>query len=180
LLKEIFHPPVARIVMGFRREDVADPLNGFGFLVPKVENLNILGTTFSSSIFANRAPLGHVLLTTFIGGCRQPQLATQPAEKLFDLTLHDLQRILGIHGKPTYQHYCLFPWAIPQYNVGYKKFVDFMNETETRLPGLYFAGNYRDGISTGNCIVSGHDVADRITQFLAESKHGSLARAMSP
>ena len=96
LLKEIVHPPVARITMGFRREDVADPLDGFGFLVPKAENLNILGTTFSSSIFDNRAPSGHVLLTTFIGGCRQPELATEPAQKLFDLTLRDLQRILGV------------------------------------------------------------------------------------
>jgi oxygen-dependent protoporphyrinogen oxidase len=165
--------------MGFRREDVADPLDGFGFLVPKAENLNILGTTFTSSIFPNRAPSGHVLLTTFIGGCRQPQLATQPAEMLFDLTLRDLQRILGIRGKPTYQHHCLFPWAIPQYNVGHKKFVDFMNATETRLPGLYFAGNYRDGISAGNCIVSGHDVADRITQFLAASNHSPLPHAIS-
>ena len=171
LLKEIVHPPVARIVMGFRREDVADPLDGFGFLVPKAENLNILGTTFSSSIFPNRAPSGHVLLTTFIGGCRQPELATQPAEKLFDLTLRDLQRILGVRGKPVYRHHYLFPSAIPQYNVGYKKFVDFMNATENRLPGLYFAGNYRDGISAGNCIVSGHDVADRVAQFLAASNH---------
>lgn len=179
LLKEIVHPPVASITMGFRREDVADPLDGFGFLVPKVENLNILGTTFSSSIFANRAPAGHVLLTTFIGGCRQPELATQPAEKLFDLTLRDLQGLLGIRGKPTYQHHCLFPWAIPQYNVGYKKFLDFMTATETRFPGLYFAGNYRDGISSGNCIVSGHDVADRITQFLAASNHGPLLHAIS-
>jgi len=175
LLKEMVHPPVARIALGFRREDVADPLDGFGFLVPKAENLNILGTTFSSSLFPNRAPSGHVLLTTFIGGCRQPELATQPAEKLFDLTLRDLQRILGLRGKPAYRHHCLFPQAIPQYNVGHQKFVDFMNATETRLPGLYFAGNYRDGISAGNCIVSGHDVADRIARFLAAPHH-----ALSP
>jgi len=180
LLEEMVHPPVARMTMGFRREDVADPLDGFGFLVPKAENLSILGTTFSSSIFANRAPSGHVLLTTFVGGCRQPKLAVQPAENLFELTLRDLRRILGVRGKPTYQHHCLFPRAIPQYNVGHKKFVDFMNATETRLPGLYFAGSYRDGISAGNCIVSGHDVADRITQFLATAHHGPLAHAVLP
>ncbi|MCE0523819.1 MAG: protoporphyrinogen oxidase [Methylacidiphilales bacterium] len=180
LLKEIVHPPVARIVMGFRREDVTDPLNGFGFLVPKVENLNILGTTFSSSLFANRAPEGHVLLTTFIGGCRQPELATRPAENLFDLTLCDLRRILGIRGKPTYLHHCLFPQAIPQYHVGHKRFIDFMNATETRFSGLFFAGSYREGISAGNCIVSGHDVAGRIAQFLAASSHRPLLQAISP
>jgi len=179
LLKEIVHPPVARITMGFRREDVADPLDGFGFLVPKAEHLNILGTTFSSSIFANRAPAGHVLLTTFIGGCRQPELAGEPAEKLFDLTLRDLERILGVRGKPTYQNHWLFPLAIPQYNVGHKKFVDFMNATENRFPGLYFAGSYRNGISAGNCIVSGHDVAGRVAQFLAAANHSPVPHAIS-
>ncbi len=179
LLKEMRHPPVARITMGFRREDVTDPLEGFGFLVPKAENLNILGTTFSSSLFANRAPAGHVLLTTFVGGCRQPELATQSADKLFDLTWHDLQRILGVRGKPTYQHHCLFPQAIPQYNVGYKKFADFMNATEAQLPGFYFAGNYRDGISAGSSIVSGHDAAERVVQFLAASSTDSIPHAVS-
>lgn len=179
LMNEIVHPPVARITMGFRREDVADPLDGFGFLVPKAENLSILGTTFSSSIFENRAPSGRVLLTTFIGGCRQPELAMEPSEKLFDLTLRDLQRILGVRGKPTYLNHWLFPRAIPQYNVGHKKFVDFMNATEHRLPGLYFAGSYRDGISAGNCIVSGHDIADRTAQFLSAPSHGPLLQAIS-
>lgn len=179
ILKEIVHPPVARIVMGFRREDVADALDGFGFLVPKAENLNILGTTFSSSIFPQRAPANHVLLTTFIGGCRQPELATRPADKLFDLTLRDLQRILGVHGKPTYQHHVLFPWAIPQYNVGHKKFEDFMSTTEAQLPGLYFAGNYRSGISAGNSIVSGHNVADRISESFLTSNPGTSPCAIS-
>jgi len=180
LLDEIVHPPVARITMGFRREDVADPLDGFGFLVPKAENLNILGTTFSSSIFENRAPSGNVLLTTFIGGCRQPELAMEPAGKLFELTLRDLKRILGVRGEPTYQNHWLFPRAIPQYNVGHKRFVDFMNATENRLPGLYFAGSFRDGISAGSCIVSGHDIADRTAQFVTASNHGPQLQAISP
>ncbi len=104
----------------------------------------------------------------------------EPAEKLFDLTLRDLQRILGVRGKPTYQNHWLFPRAIPQYNVGHKRFIDFMTTTESRLPGLYFAGSYRDGISAGNCIVSGHDIADRTAQFLAASNHGPLLQTISP
>ncbi len=179
LLGEMTHPPVARIAMGFRREDVGHPLDGFGFLVPKLENLKTLGTTFSSSIFSGRAPEGHVLLTTFIGGCRQPDLATLSPGKLFDLTLHDLQKILRITGKPTYQHHCLFPHAIPQYNVGHKKFVDLMHTTEAQLPGLYFAGSYRNGISAGNCIVSGHDVAERIHRYVAPSSRSPLLQAVA-
>jgi len=166
-LGEIEHPSVSRIVLGFRREDVADPLNGFGFLVPEIERLSILGTTFSSSIFANRAPAGHVTLTSFIGGCRNPELADREPDELFDRTVRDLQKILGVHGKPTYQHHVLFPAAIPQYNVGYGKFMTFMAETEARHPGLFFAGNYRNGISLGNSMVSGQEVATRVADYCA-------------
>ena len=166
-LGEIKHPTVARIVLGFRRDDVADPLDGFGFLVPEVERLSILGTTFSSSIFANRAPAGHVTLTSFIGGCRNPELATRDPDELFDLATRDLQRVLGVRGKPTYQHHVLFPWAIPQYNVGYGKFLTLMTEAEASHPGLFFAGNCRNGISLGNSIVSGQEVASRIASHLS-------------
>jgi len=166
ILGEIENPPVARIVLGFRREDVADPLDGFGFLVPEVEKLSILGTTYSSSIFPDRAPAGHVALTTFVGGARHPDLALRDADALFDLVVRDLERVLGVRGKPVFRHHVLFPKAIPQYNVGFARFADAMNAMESRLPGLFFAGNYRDGISLGNSIVAGQDMAARIADFL--------------
>ena len=55
-LSQINYPPVASVVLGFRREDVAHPLDGFGALIPQVEGFHILGTIFSSSLFPNRAP----------------------------------------------------------------------------------------------------------------------------
>ena len=166
IMGDIEHPPVARIVLGFRREDVADPLDGFGFLVPEVEGLSILGTTYSSSIFDQRAPEGHVILTSFVGGARHPELASRDPEFLFDTTVRDLERVLGVRGKPVYRHHVLFPKAIPQYNTGFRRFADFMSDTENRLPGLFFAGNYRDGISLGNSMVAGQDIAERIAKFL--------------
>ena len=72
LLSQIQYPPVASITLGFRREDVLHPLDGFGMLIPGKEKFNILGTIFSSSLFPNRAPAGHVTLTSFLGGTRHP------------------------------------------------------------------------------------------------------------
>jgi oxygen-dependent protoporphyrinogen oxidase len=165
ILREIYYPPVASIVLGFRRDQVVHPLDGFGMLIPQVEGFKILGTLFSSSLFPNRAPEGHVTLTTYIGGARAPELALRPTYELIEMTLQDLGIILGVTGRPTFEHVVVYPKAIPQYEVGYGRFKDLMADIETRAPGIFFAGHYRDGISLGDSLVSGHDVAGRIADF---------------
>ena len=166
---EIRYPPVASVVLGFRREDVAHPCQGFGMLIPKVEGCNILGVIFSSALFPNRAPAGHLTLTCYVGGERQPELAALPPEQLFPLVTADLQRLLGVRGQPTFAHRVFWPRAIPQYNVGYGRFRTLMTDLEQKAPGLLLAGSYRDGVSLGDSIVSGGSVAERVMATLKNS-----------
>lgn len=165
-LAEVYYPPVASVVLGFRREDIDHPLDGFGMLVPEVERFRILGTLFSSSLFPNRAPTGHVTLTSYIGGVRAPDLALRPIEELFDLTLADLRTILGARGNPTFRHAVLYRQAIPQYEVGYGRFKALMEKVELEAPGIFLAGHYRNGISLGDSIIAAHDVAVRMAAFV--------------
>ncbi len=165
-LSRVEYPPVASVVLGFRREDVAHPVQGFGMLVPQVEGFRILGTIFSSSLFPNRAPAGHVTLTSYVGGTRAPELALRSGEELVELTLQDLRTILGVTGAPTFRHHVVYPRAIPQYVVGYGRLRDLMSEWEARAPGLFLAGHYRDGVSLGDSMISGHEVAERIARFV--------------
>jgi oxygen-dependent protoporphyrinogen oxidase len=127
---EISYPPVAAVVLGFRREDVAHPCAGFGMLIPKIEGFKILGTIFSSALFPNRAPAGHVTLTSYIGGARYPELAALPPDQLVELVLADLRGLLGVRGQPTFVHTTFWPQAIPQYNVGYGKYRNLLNDLE--------------------------------------------------
>lgn len=161
-LSEINYPPVVSVVLGFRRSDVAHPLDGFGMLIPRVENFHILGTLFSSSLFPGRAPEGHVTLTSYAGGMRNPSLASRDPSELYALTLQDLRVLLGITGQPTFQNCVFYPRAIPQYEVGYGRFKEFMDVMETSQPGLFFAGHYRHGISISDSLLSGYDAADCI------------------
>jgi oxygen-dependent protoporphyrinogen oxidase len=166
---EIRYAPVASVVLGFRREDVAHSCAGFGMLIPRIEGFKILGTIFSSSLFPNRATGGHILLTSYIGGARYPELASLPADELVKLVCEDLRVLLGVKGKPVFQNVALYPKAIPQYNVGYGKFKDLMNEIETRARGLFFAGHFRDGVSLGDSIVSGVNIAERAGEIFSTS-----------
>lgn len=165
-IAEIRYPPVASVVLGFRKEDVAHDCNGFGMLIPKIEGFKSLGTIFSSALFPNRAPAGHHTLTTYVGGERYPELASLPPDKLVALVCDDLRILLGLRGQPTFQHVVVYPRAIPQYNVGYGRFKALMTKIEADAPGLFLAGHYRDGVSLSDSIVSGVNVADRIAAGL--------------
>ena len=159
---EISYPPVGAVVLGFRREDVKHPAGGFGMLIPKIEGFKILGTIFSSALFPNRAPGGHVTLTSYIGGARYPELGLLPEKELIEVTMADLRVLLGVKGQPVFTHTKTWPQAIPQYNVGYGKYRDLLNDLEAKMPYLFFAGHYRDGVSLGDSIISGVNIAERV------------------
>jgi oxygen-dependent protoporphyrinogen oxidase len=169
VFSEIRHPPVTSVVLGFRREDVSHLLDGFGMLIPKIEGFKILGTIFSSSLFPNRAPENFVTLTSYIGGERQPELASLPPDELVKLVCEDLRVLLGVKGQPVFTHHHFWLRAIPQYNVGYGRFKDLLNEIESQARGLFLAGSFRDGVSLGDSIVAGGSIAERVEEFLKTS-----------
>ncbi|MDF7807803.1 protoporphyrinogen oxidase [Pontiellaceae bacterium B12219] len=164
LFSEIEYPPVASVSLGFNLNDFTHPLNGFGMLIPAVESRFSLGALFPSSIFSERAPGGMTLLTVFVGGARNPEWALMNQDEMLANVLEDLHKLLGLDGKPDFSHISIWPKAIPQYTVGYERFLNRMQDIETQFKGIHFAGHYRDGISVSNSIRSGIDVAEQITQ----------------
>ena len=161
-LAEITYPPVTSVALGFQRDHVAHPLDGYGVLVPACEGRRILGTLFNSSLFPGRCPKGCVLLTTILGGMRQPELAARPHNELRDMVVEELQTLLGVSAEPFFCHVTAWPRAIPQYNLGYTRFHDTMAAAEKAHPGLMLGGHVRDGVSVGDCIRAGWKLADRV------------------
>ena len=169
MLGDIHYAPVASVVLGFYRQDVEHSLDGFGVLNPEVEQLHSLGTIFSSSLFPGRAPLGQVLLTSYVGGLRAPHLVSKTPDELCELVMDDLKTVLGVNGESTYRHVFVHRRAIPQYDIGYGRFKTFMNDLEKSVSGLFFAGHCRDGVSLMDSIVSGHEAAGRIANHLKKT-----------
>ena len=159
---EIEYPPVATLTLGFHKNQIQHALNGFGLLVPQVENLQILGALFNSSLFPYRAPDDHVTITVFMGGVRQPELALESEEKRLDIAVNDLTMLLGITGSPALIFHKQWTKAIPQYNVGYGDIKSKFQRLEKDNPGLYFTGNYREGISVADTILQAIQTADNI------------------
>ncbi|SMO54409.1 protoporphyrinogen oxidase [Fodinibius sediminis] len=165
-LSDIPYVPLSVLALGFSKQQVEHPLNGFGMLIPKVEKRRALGMLFSSTLFPDRAPRGHHLITCFIGGARQPGLAHKSREELLELLLPELNELLGIREDPVFIHHTFWKRAIPQYEVGFDRHLATMDTIENTHPGLLLNGNYRHGVSVPDCISSGFATADRAARLL--------------
>jgi oxygen-dependent protoporphyrinogen oxidase len=163
LLSEIPYPPVAVIALGYRREAIPGDTNLFGFLVPGREKRKILGTLFDSSIYPNRAPEGHVLLRTIVGGARSPETALLDDDKLVATVRSELAGILGIKAEP--ELFWTYRWekAIPQYLVGHHARVQSLDERLAKHRGLYLHGNAYRGVAVNDCIAQSFALSEKIT-----------------
>jgi protoporphyrinogen/coproporphyrinogen III oxidase len=160
-LSEVHYPPVVSLALGFRRADVAHALDGFGCLVPAAEHRHLLGVLFSSTLFDGRAPDGHVLLTCFLAGVRQAEVASLDTQALLDVVQPELAALLGVTGAPKFVQHTVWPHAIPQYNIGHDQASHAADEIEALVPGLIVDGQFRRGVSVGDCISSGATIATR-------------------
>jgi len=164
MIKDIYYPPLTTITLSYKSKSFKRKLNGFGLLVPKKENLNILGVLYLSSMFNNRAPEDETLITVFVGGARQPELALMNETKLLDYVYKDLNRIYKINEKPLFVSSKRWKKSIPQYEINYQKFLDAISYLETNCPGLIFNGNFKNGISLENNILNSLNVAKQLNE----------------
>ncbi len=170
-LSSLSYPPVISLALGFRRADVAHALDGFGCLIPSVEQRTTLGALFSSTLFANRAPAGHVLLTCFLGGTRRPELGSASTEALLNIVLPELAELLGVRGVPTLVQRTTWPHAIPQYNLGHDAHGRAADALEAIVPGLIVDGQFRRGVSVGDCVAAGERIAQRALSLARLRQH---------
>jgi oxygen-dependent protoporphyrinogen oxidase len=162
LLKEIEYPPLAIVSLAYDESAIATPLDGFGFLVPPSEGMNVLGCVWNSSLFKDRAPEGKALVTVFIGGARNPAAARLADDDLVSTLHRELQQVLGISSDPQVVAITRYERSIPQYNLGHVARVQRIETLLRELAGLYLIGNYLHGVSTGDCIKE----ADRVARSI--------------
>ena len=151
-LRDVFYPKVMVLYLGYKTEQIKRALDGFGFLIPGVEKKNFLGAIWSSVIFPNRAPEGKSSFTLFIGGAKNQNRDWENPEKIIDEVLPQFSEIMKIDGSPDFITYKLWNKAIPQYNKGYVEIENYCQKFETENKGMFLTGNFRRGISVGDCI----------------------------
>lgn len=166
-LAGIPYSPISVVALGYDKNTLGNPLDGFGFLIPRGERRKILGALWDSSVFANRAPEGKALIRAMVGGVRGPELASLPERDLVVLTREELAAIMGISAEPVLARAFFHEKGIPQYLVGHGKVLDRIEERLAAHPGIFVNSNAYRGIALNDCVLQSRLTAERIAGTLA-------------
>ncbi|MCS7277464.1 MAG: protoporphyrinogen oxidase [Aquificaceae bacterium] len=161
----IYYAPVVVAHVAVKKGSIPP---GFGFLVPRVENKRILGTLFSSQIFNGRAPEDRELLTVYLGGATDPDIVDYKDDSIYSIVEKELKEILKLE---SIEFLGITRWkrGIPQYTLGYGKYIELAQSLERETPGLYLSGNYLYGVSVADCIRASYEVSKRVEDYLART-----------
>jgi oxygen-dependent protoporphyrinogen oxidase len=168
LLREIPYAPMNVVCFGYERQKIARDLDGFGYLIPKQEGKGILGTLWDSSIFPGRAPAGHVLLRSMMGGATNPGAIDLAESEVRRRVMADLKAIMGIAAEPDFVRIFRHDQAIPQYTVGHARRLAALDARLRNLPGLFLAGNAFHGVGINDCVHAANQVAGRVVAHLRQ------------
>ena len=168
-LDHIPHVSSAIVSMGFDDPSVADRLKGFGYVVPRTENREVMAMTWLSSKWAGRAPEGKALIRAFVGRAGQQELLLCPDDKLIEIVRQELESVLGITATPEFSKVFRWDGGMPQYTMGHLDRVATLESITADLPGLAIAGNMLRGVGMPDCIASGERAADKVAGDVASA-----------
>ncbi|MFI5237128.1 MAG: protoporphyrinogen oxidase [Ignavibacteriales bacterium] len=161
-LNEIYYPPVLVLSLVYERSAVGQPLDGSGFLIPEKEEKSFLGAVWNSVLFPNRSDEDKAAFTLFIGGTRDAGFVDDVEQIVIDRARREFELIMKISSEPLLFSKKIWSRAIPQYSLGYVEHENFFDHFEKDTRGLILSGNYRGGISVGDCIRNAELVVQKI------------------
>jgi protoporphyrinogen/coproporphyrinogen III oxidase len=162
----VVYASAATVAMAFRRDAVAHPLNGSGFVVPRVEKSGIMAGSWLSSKWPNRAPEGAVLLRTFVGGARDPWALGESDAELIERSIDALRPLLGITGDPLFTRIYRWDQASAQHNVGHLDRVAAIDRRLDQHPGVFITGSGFRGVGIPDCVADGRKTARQVADWL--------------
>ena len=163
-LDAIPYSPITVAALGYEMATLGNPLDGFGFLIPRGEKRKILGALWDSSVFPDRAPEGKALIRVMVGGVRAPDLAALPEEELLAVARMELRDIMGIAAEPVLARTFFHDRGIPQYLVGHGRILERIDGRLGRFPGLHLNSNAYRGIALNDCVLQSRLAAERIAK----------------
>ncbi|KXK04503.1 MAG: Protoporphyrinogen oxidase [Nitrospirae bacterium] len=166
LMDMIPYASTATISLVYDGKAVGDRLEGFGFVVPRIEGRDLIAATWTSLKWPHRAPLSEVSVRCYLGGVGREAILQRDDEALIRCVRDDLASIVGLQASPHYVEVNRWHRAMPQYTIGH---LDRLTQLETalsRFGGLAVTGAAYRGVGIPDCIRDGTETATRMLRYL--------------
>lgn len=166
-LSRIPYSGVQLVALAYRTSDIPRPLDGYGYLVTRGEQMSTLGVVWESSLFPGRAPAGMALLRAFVGGARRPEAVRLDDAGVVALVRGELRHVMHVGAAPIRTWVFRWPQAIAQYTVGHTERLAAIREAVACHEGLHVCGTSYDGVSLNHAIASGRATGRSVAALLA-------------
>ena len=166
LIDRIWYTSSATVAIALRRDQIRHPLNGTGFVVPRVERRALMAGSWVSSKWPERAPPGYALLRGFLGGAAHPDVLAQDDESLARSAFGELAALLDIAGEPLFTRVYRWPRASAQHEVGHLARVREIDRRLDAIPGLFVTGSGFRGTGIPDCIADARATAIKAAAIL--------------
>jgi len=160
----------ATISLSFAQADLSNPLDGYGYVVPRVEDTDVLACTWTSRKWEGRAPADQVLMRVYVGRFGRPDVLQKSDVELLDMASTELRETLGITATAHTPRVYRWPLSMPQYKVGH---LSLLAQIEARLaqhPNLFVAGAAYRGVGIPDCILAGEQAAQGVANYLKANR----------
>jgi oxygen-dependent protoporphyrinogen oxidase len=165
-LNTIPYVSTATINLVYERSHIKHPLDGYGFVVSRLEQRNIMAATFSSVKFPGRTPKGKALLRCFVGGAKNEAIVSWGDTKLLAAVREDIEEILGIQSNPILTKIYRWEKSMPQYTLGHEERLARIEQGLSNYPGLFITGSAYRGIGISDCIHQAELTAEKVLKFI--------------
>lgn len=145
---------VAVVTMRFADDAVSQPLEGTGFLVPRIEGTVVTACTWLTSKWPHLRRPGDVLVRASAGRAGDERAAGLADDELATVVGAELASMTGLRGAQE-TVVTRWPGAFPQYAPGHPGRVAAVEAALSEVPGLALAGAALHGVGIPACIGSG-------------------------
>lgn len=158
------HASSVTMTLGYAAADLPQPLDGYGYVIPRVEGTDVLACTWSSSKWVGRAPTGFVQMRLYLGRYGGRDMVALADGELLELAQAEVKEMMGVTVRPRLQRLYRWPNGMPQYTIGHLERLATIEKRLAQHPGLFLAGAAYRGVGIPDCIASGEQAAEEASQ----------------
>jgi oxygen-dependent protoporphyrinogen oxidase len=171
LLEMIPYASTATIALAYPASVIGGPIQGFGFVVPRVERRDLIAATWTSLKWPHRAPPDRFLARCYVGGAGRESILEFDDDALVARVTAELRQICGLASSPTYVEVNRWIKAMPQYIIGHLDRLEQAELALSRYGGIALTGSAYRGVGIPDCIREGSLAAEKVVRYLSGERH---------